>query len=251
MAISEKAQQNHDELFPGHASSLKESDPELIAYFDNFAFDEVLRHGNLDTRTRLIVQLASMIACQALREYRVMLGAALTVGVTPVEVKEIVYHAVPYVGMAKAFDFIHATNDVLTERGVELPLPGQSTTTPEDRMEKGLAVQKRIVGSEAVEAMYAKAPEDEMHIQNYLSGNCFGDHFTRTGIDLRTRELLTLSMLIALGGCEPQVRGHVSANLSIGNDRARLIDVVTQLLPFIGYPRTLNGLRMIDEVTLA
>lgn len=251
MAISEKAQQNHDELFPGHVSSLKDSDPELIEYFDNFAFDEVLRHGNLDTRTRLMVQLASMIACQALGEYRVMLGAALTVGVTPVEVKEIVYHAVPYVGMAKAFDFIHATNDVLTERGVELPLPGQSTTTPEDRMEKGLAVQKRIVGSEAVEAMYAKAPEDEMHIQNYLSGNCFGDHFTRTGIDLRTRELLTLSMLIALGGCEPQVRGHVSANLNIGNDRARLIDVVTQLLPFIGYPRTLNGLRMIDEVTLA
>jgi 4-carboxymuconolactone decarboxylase len=251
MAISEKAKQNHDELFPGHVSSLKDSDPELIEYFDNFAFDEVLRHGNLDSRTRLMVQLASMIACQALREYRVMLGAALTVGVTPVEVKEIVYHAVPYVGMAKAFDFIHATNDVLTERGVELPLPGQSTTTPEDRMEKGLAVQKRIVGSEAVEAMYAKAPEDEMHIQRYLSGNCFGDHFTRTGIDLRTRELLTLSMLIALGGCEPQVRGHVSANLNIGNDRARLIDVVTQLLPFIGYPRTLNGLRMIDEVTLA
>jgi 4-carboxymuconolactone decarboxylase len=251
MAISEKAQQNHDELFPGHVSSLKDSDPELIEYFDNFAFDEVLRHGSLDTRTRLMVLLASMIACQALREYRVMLGAALTVGVTPVEVKEIVYHAVPYVGMAKAFDFIHATNDVLTERGVELPMPGQSTTTPEDRMEKGLAVQKRIVGSEAVEAMYAEAPEDEMHIQSYLSGNCFGDHFTRTGIDLRTRELLTLSMLIALGGCEPQVRGHVSANLNIGNDRARLIDVVTQLLPFIGYPRTLNGLRMIDEVTLA
>jgi 4-carboxymuconolactone decarboxylase len=251
MAISEKAQQNHDELFPGHVSSLKDSDPELIEYLDNFAFDEVLRHGNLDTRTRLMVQLASMIACQALREYRVMLGAALTVGVTPVEVKEIVYHAVPYVGMAKVFDFIHATNDVLTERGVELPLRGQSTTTPEDRMEKGLAVQKRIVGSDAVEAMYAKAPEDEMHIQRYLSGNCFGDHFTRTGIDLRTRELLTLSMLIALGGCEPQVKGHVSANLNIGNDRARLIDVVTQLLPFIGHPRTLNGLRMIDEVTLA
>jgi alkylhydroperoxidase/carboxymuconolactone decarboxylase family protein YurZ len=79
----------------------------------------------------------------------------------------------------------------------------------------------------------------------------FGDHFTRAGIDLRTRELLTFSMLVSLGGCEPQVKGHVSANLNIGNNRARLIDVVTQLLPFIGYPRTLNGLRMIDEVTLA
>jgi 4-carboxymuconolactone decarboxylase len=197
-----------------------------------------------------MVQLASMIASQSLREYRVMLGAALTVGVTSVEVKEIVYHAVPYVGMAKVFDFIHTTNEILTERGVELPLPGQSSTTPEDRMEKGLAVQKEVVGADRVEALYAFAPEDELHLQRYLSANCFGDHFTRTGIDLATRELLTFTMLVSLGGCEPQLRGHVSANLNVGNDRARLIDVVTQLLPFIGYPRTLNGLRMIDEVTL-
>jgi 4-carboxymuconolactone decarboxylase len=76
-----------------------------------------------------MVQLASMFASQTLREYQIMLGAALTVGVTPIEVKEIVYHAVPYVGMAKAFDFIQTTNEVLTERGVKLPLPGESTTT--------------------------------------------------------------------------------------------------------------------------
>jgi 4-carboxymuconolactone decarboxylase len=55
--------------------------------------------------------------------------------------KEIVYQAVPYVGMAKVFDFLHATNDLLTERGVQLPLPGQSTTTPASRLERGLAVQ--------------------------------------------------------------------------------------------------------------
>ena len=236
--------------FPGHVSTLAVTDPELIETFDNFAFDEVLRHGNLDIRTRLMVQLASMIASQALREYRVMLGAALTVGVTPVEVKEIVYQAVPYVGMAKVFDFIHATNDVLTERGVALPLPGQSTTTPENRAEKGLAVQKQIVGSEVVEKLYASAPADQQHIQRYLSANCFGDHLTRTGIDVPTRELLTFSMLVSLGGCDPQVKGHVAANLNVGNDRARLIDVLTQLLPFIGYPRTLNGLRAVDEVTL-
>ncbi len=114
MAPNEQARKNHDELFPGYVSTLPVTDPELIETFDNFAFDEVLRHGRLDKRTRLMVQLASMIASQALREYRVMLGAALTVGVTPIEVKEIVYQAVPYVGMAKAFDFIHATNEVLT-----------------------------------------------------------------------------------------------------------------------------------------
>jgi 4-carboxymuconolactone decarboxylase len=249
MAISEEARRNHDELFPGHVSTLAVTDPELMEYFDNFAFDEVLRSGGLETKTRLMVQLASMIACQAVSEYRVMLGAALTVGVTPVEVKEIVYQAVPYVGMAKVFDFIHATNGVLTERGIELPLPGQSTTTPADRAEKGLAVQKDIVGAGVIDGMYASAPDDEIHFQRYLSANCFGDHLTRTGIDVPTRELLTLAMLVSLGGCEPQVKGHVAGNLRVGNDRARLIDVLSQLLPFIGYPRTLNGLRVVDEVT--
>lgn len=130
MAVSEAARKNHEELFPGHVSTLAVTDPELIEIFDNFAFDEVLGHGDLDARTRLMVQLASMIASQALREYRVMLGAALTVGVTPVEVKEVVYQAVPYVGMAKAFDFLHATNEVLTERGVGLPSRGSPRRPP-------------------------------------------------------------------------------------------------------------------------
>ena len=248
MAPKERARKNHDELFPGHVSTLAVTDPELIETFDNFAFDEVLRHGNLDARTRLMVQLAAMIASQALGEYRVMVGAALTAGVTPVEIKEIVYQAVPYAGMAKVVDFIHATNEVLTERGVTLPLPGQSTTTPETRAEKGLAVQQQIVGNERVAQLYAAAPADEQHIQRYLSANCFGDYLTRSGVGVPTRELLTFSMLVALGGCDAQVKGHVAANLNVGNDRARLIDVLTQLLPFIGYPRMLNGLRAIDEV---
>jgi len=249
MAISEQARKNHDELFPDHVSTLAVTDPELIEVFDNFAFDEVLKHGSLDARTRLMVQLASMIACQALREYRVMLGAALIVGVTPVEIKEIVYQAVPYVGMAKVYDFIHAANEVLAKRGVQLPLPGQSTTTPENRAEKGLAVQKQIIGNDVVEKLYASAPEDLMHIQRYLSAHCFGDHVARAGIDVPTRELLTFSMLVSLGGCEAQVKGHVAANLNVGNDRARLIDVLTQLLPFFGYPRTLNALGVVDVVT--
>jgi 4-carboxymuconolactone decarboxylase len=251
MPPNENAQRNHDALFPGHVSTLAITDPELIETFDNFAFDEVLRHGSLDIRTRLMVQLAAIIACQALREFRVMAGAALDIGVTPVELKEIVYQAVPYVGMAKVFDFIHATNEVLTERGIALPLPGQSTTTPENRMEKGLTAMREIISSDSVDKLHDTTSYDQMHIQHYLAGNCFGDHYTRTGVDVPTRELLTFSMLVALGGCDPQVKGHVAANLHVGNDRTRLIEVATQLLPFIGYPRTLNALRAIDEAAPA
>lgn len=248
MAIREDAQKNHDALFPNYQSTLKKTDPELIELFDNWAFGEVLEDTTLDVRTRLMVQLAAMIACDAVSEYRVMLGGALAVGVTPVELKEVVYQAVPYVGMARVFDFLHVTNEVFSQRGVELPLPPQSTTTAETRTEKGLAVQKRILG-DAIDRLYAESPKDQLHIQRFLSANCFGDYYTRTGLDLKTRELVTFSMLASLGGCEPQLAGHVAANLAVGNDRKVLISAVTQLLPFIGCPRTLNALRVIDEGT--
>ncbi len=251
MAISETAQNNHDQLVPGHVSTLNATDPELIEIFDNFAFDETLRPTRLDARTRLMVQLAALIGCQALREYRVMLGAALTNGVTPVEAKEIVYQAVPYAGMGKVIDFIHVTNDVLSERGAQLPLDGQATTTPASRAEEGRAIQEQIVGTDRVECMYATAVKDELHIQQFLSANCFGDYYTRTGIGVPTRELLTFAMLAALGGCDPQVRGHVAANLNVGNDRQTLLSVLTALLPFIGYPRTLNALAGVNEAAPA
>lgn len=250
MAISDTAQRNHDAIFPDHRSTLKVTDPELVEIFDNWAFDEIIEDAPLDVRKRLMVQLASLIACHSVAEYRVMLGAALQIGVTPVEIKEIVYQAVPYAGMAKVFDFLHATNEIFTSRGIKLPLEGQSMTTREDRQARGIEVQKRLLG-ERIDQMYAQSPKDQLHIQRYLSANCFGDYLTRQGLDLQTRELLTFSMLASLGGCEPQLAGHVVANLAAGTDRKTLISVVTQLLPFIGYPRALNALRVVNEGTAA
>jgi 4-carboxymuconolactone decarboxylase len=246
MAITDAAHKNHEELFPNHKSQLKASDPELIEIFDNFAFDEVIAHSKLDTKTRLILILAAIIGSQAVNEYKVMLGAALNVGVTPIEIKEILYQSVAYVGMARAFDFLHATNEVLTSGGHRLPLAGQSTTTAETRYDKGLAAQKAIFGK-MIDDMYDKSPKDQLHIQRFLSANCFGDFYTRTGLDTKMRELVTLSILIAMGA-DAQVKGHVRGNLNIGNGRDVLIDVVTQLLPWVGYPRTLNALNAVNDV---
>ena len=84
-----------------------------------------------------MVILASMIACQALGEYKVMLGGALNVGVTPVEVKEIVYQAVPYVGMAKVYDFIVATNEILESRGIHCRWKGNPPPRRKRALKKG------------------------------------------------------------------------------------------------------------------
>ncbi len=248
MAITATAQRNHDALFPDHPSTLRATDPELVEIFDNWAFDDVIQDAPLDVRLRLMVQLAALIASHAVAEYRVLLSAASQVGVTPAEIKEIVYQAVPYTGMARVFDFLHVTNEVFAARGVALPLPGQSTTDPQTRHARGLDVQKQLLGAR-IDQMYAQSPPDQLHIQRYLSANCFGDYLTRNGLDIKTRELLTLAMLAALGGCEAQLAGHVTANLAAGNNRKILVSVVTHLLPFIGYPRTLNALRIINEGT--
>ena len=87
--ITENAVRNHKELFPNHESKLQKTDPEFIALFDNWAFDEVIRQSKLDTKTRVMMILASTIASQALGEYKVMVAAALNVGLTPVVIKEI------------------------------------------------------------------------------------------------------------------------------------------------------------------
>jgi len=247
ISLTVDAVKNHEELFPNHKSKLQGSDPEFIEIFDNWAFDEVVRQSKMDVRTRVQMILGSTIAAQALGEYRVMVKAGLNAGLTPVEIKEVLYHCVPYVGVAKAFDFLHATNEVFQDNGICLPLEGQATTTPENRFDDGVTVQKAIFG-DLIDKMRQQSPKDELHIQDFLSANCFGDYYTRNGLDIKTRELLTFAILISLGGCEPQVRAHVTGNLKIGNDRERLIDVVTQLLPYIGYPRSLNALRVIDEV---
>ena len=246
--LGEDARRRLAELFPGGIPELGDADPELFEIFGNFALGEVTAYGQLDTRTRMLCILASNIASQGRTAYRTTLEGALNAGVTPVEVKETLYQAVPYVGMAKVADFVGITNEVLEARGVTLPLAGQSTTSSADRFEKGLAVQRSIFGAERIDGMREAAPANQKHIQRYLSDNCFGDFLTRGGLDVKMRELLTFSMLVSLGGCESQVKGHIAGNANIGNDKATLLAVVTQLLPYIGYPRTLNGIACLNEV---
>ena len=246
MAITEFSKAYHERMFPGYQSKFLETDPEFIERFDNFAFDEVVNQDDLDDRTRMMAILATLIGCQGIDEYKAMLPAALNFGVTPVEAKEIVYQAVAYLGIGRVFPFLHAVNDVLTSRGVKLPLEGQATTTIETRLQGGEQAQIDIFG-ESMRGFAGSGPEDVRHINHWLVDNCFGDYYTRGGLNYKQREMITFCFLAAQGGCEPQLTSHAAANMRIGNDKAFLIKVVSQCLPFIGYPRSLNALRCVNE----
>ena len=225
-----------------------QTDPEFVAAFEDFINLDVKPHGNLPSKTRWLVIMAAHIATQSPNEYKVILRESIKDGVSPTEAKEVVYQAVPYLGMAKVYDFLGASNEVFSELGIKLPLPSQSNTNRQTRLNKGLAAQKAIFG-ESIDTMRAQAPQELKHIQDYLSANCFGDYYTRSGLELKERELLTFALLASLGGADSQLRSHVQGNLNIGNDKSVLLDTITQLLPYIGYPRSLNAIAAVNEIS--
>ncbi len=250
--ITPSAEAYHERMFPNYESDYKRTDPEFIERFDNFAFDEVIKQTSdkLDDRTRFICYLATLLGCQGIDEYRALLPAALNMGVSPVEVKEIVYQATAYLGIGRVFPFLKATNEIFEQRGIALPLPPQAQTTQANRREAGTQAQVDCFG-EGMRDFWQSGPEDSRHINKWLADNCFGDYYTRTGLDIKFRELITFCFLAAQGGCEPQLKGHIAGNYHVGNDKDFLIAVISSNLPFIGYPRTLNALNCIREVEAA
>ena len=221
----------------------RETDPEFAERFEHFAFEEVVNEEGqqLDDVTRNMAILAALLGCQGVDEFRLALPRALDQGLTPVMVKEIVYQAVDYLGIGRVLPFLNATNEILTERGVKLPLEGQATTTMENRLEKGAQAQVDIFGDVMKDAW------KKGHINRWLASNCFGDIYTRKGLDLKQRELITFCFLAAQGGCESQLTSHAIGNMNLGNDKEFLVRVVSQILPYIGYPRSLNANRCIEN----
>ncbi len=170
-----------------------------------------------------------------------MLPKALENGLTPVEVKEIVYQAADYLGYGRMLPFLVRTNEIFLEKGIKLPLPGQAATTLNNRLEKGARAQAEIFGTHMKEAWKTG------HINRWLAANCFGDYYTRKGLTLAERELITFCFLMAQGGCEPQLIAHSKGNMNMGNDKDFLVRVVSQCLPYIGYPRSLNAITCISK----
>lgn len=223
--------------------NLKQTDPEFYACFERFVREEVPSAPGLELEpaVRHLAILAALIGCGAREAYREELPLALAQGVTPVMAKECLYQAVDYLGYGRILPFFEEINAVLTAQGEALPLPGQSTTTPKTRLSRGVEAQAEIFG-EGMREAWKKG-----FLQRWLAENCFGDYYTRTGLDLKQREMITFCFLMAQGGCEPQLTAHARGNLNLGNDRDFLIRVMAQCLPYIGYPRSLNAISCIEK----
>lgn len=236
---------NYEKLFGTAEMTEATNDPELAATMKRFVYGDIATQVKLPDRERQLVTIVTLATHQNRSLLRRNVEGALNIGVTPLEVREAIYQVTPYMGFARAFEALEIVNGVFKERGIALPLPPQATVTEDDRHEKGLEVRLGIYGDRIRQSM-ANASDDMKHIQDDLSEFCFGDTYTRGTLDLKTRELLTVSVLVALG-TEPQMKGHIKGNIAVGNSRETIIAAITTALPYNGFPRTLNAMRCVNE----
>lgn len=242
------AQEKQTRLFGGTRNSLAKTDPGFAATMDNFIYGDVYNRGKLTDKQRELLTITTLTAAQNFDTLPEHLLAALRAGATPIEIKETIYQCAPYIGFPKTVSALEISNKIFAKQGIRLPLPDQATVTEATRFEDGFQVQSDIFGAEHIAALHKNSPANQKHIANYLSEFCFGDTYTRSGLDLQMRELITLCAISTIGGAEPQVKAHVQANLNVGNDKELLLDAVTQCLPYIGFPRTLNAIACINQI---
>ena len=242
------AERNMQKFWGSTESSLSTTDPDFAAMRDRLIYGEITDHGTLNDKQRALITLVVLTSGQTLEDLKTHVDAALRVGVTPVEIKEAMYQCAPYIGFPKTEAALKIVNEAFRAKNIPLPVESQSTVTESSRYADGLRVQKSIFG-DGIDKMHQTAPANQLPIvQNYLSAFCFGDVYTRKGLDLKTREILTFSIISALGGCDSQVRSHVQGNAAVGNSKENLIDALAQSLPYIGFPRTLNALACVNAV---
>lgn len=225
---------------------LSVTDPELMEIQAHFIQEQVSADATvLDENQQQLIAIASLVVQQSDTMLSRQTAEALDAGLTPVQVREAVYQCAPYVGFPRAEAALTVINQVFTDRGISLPLEAQGTVTEDTRLEAGLNAHAQIFG-ESMRQASAAGYENMPRSSQYLSTNCFGDYYTRTGLDLDTREMLTLAILTNLG-TESQITSHIRGNANLGRSREFISDVIYQCLPYAGYPRMLNALNCLNQ----
>ena len=223
------AKEFHEKVFPGYQVNENDPDYDYTVRYENWAYDAVINANDLPDRERTLATLATCMGCGAVDEFGYLIPSAINAfGVKPEEIKELVYQGTAYLGIARVFPFLQRTNEMFKSLGIEESKESRLTNTEETRQETGTAAQVAIFGDRMKEFWKGGT------VNYWLASNCFGDYYTRKGLDLKDREMITFCFLLAQGGCESQLKSHIGGNINVGNDAEFLRKVVEQMVPYIG-----------------
>jgi 4-carboxymuconolactone decarboxylase len=234
------------DLFGPRDTSAVDNDPEFGRILRTYIFGDLFALGELDYRTRELITVTTLATLQSLAQLRGHLNAALTIGVEAVELREAIYQLAPFMGFPRTLNAIAVLNEVLSSRGVDLPLPDQGTTTDDDRHERGSDIQQSLYGNRMADSLASLPEPFAQVVPRLLTDWGFGDFATRGGLDTATRELLILCALAALN-LEPQVRSHVAGALAAGNSPETVLAALVHLSGYAGFPLAVNAIRIVAE----
>lgn len=246
--MSSETKERLRNLFKGVDSNLNVTDPEWVDIVEEFSQKETVSVNKLTEKEQMLCILSTLLGCQGMGEFQNMLHAALNMGINPIAIKEVIYQATAYLGIGRVYDFLTVANQIMELHGIKLPLSPQTTTSEKTRFEDGLKKQVDLFGPDMAKRQ-TDSPALRKNINRWLADNCFGDYYTRNGLNDQEREMITFCFILAQGGCENQLRGHTAGNFGVGNNKEKLYSVVEQCMPYIGYPRSLNAMNIIDEVS--
>ena len=241
------ADENYAKMHGNKIFDSAKNDPELFAVMKKYIYGDLSRQIKLTDTERQLITIVVLTANQNYKFLKRAVEGSLALKVKPIEIREALYHVAPYIGFPKVFEALDAANEVFKDKGIKLPLENQGTTTDSDRFEKGLEFQVNAYG-ERINKMRESTPDYQKHLQDNLSAFCFGDTYTRGTLNYKMREMLTMAVIGTLGTAEAQYKSHVIGTLDAGATNEEVIGVITTMNPYIGFPRTLNALRIANEV---
>ena len=242
----EVCKQNYHTLFGGEALTGQGTDPEMMDILQKFIFGEVFRTGDLTMKQREMITCITLATMQTLPQLKAHAGAALNVGVTPEELREVMYLTAPFIGFPKMLNAVATVNEVFKERGISLPLEKQGTVTEENRHETGKAIQDKLYPGGITSVMEGLPGDMGKDVEQFLTDYFFGEIYSRGALDLQTRELLGYCVLTTLEA-ESQLQSHYHGNINVGNTPETLTAAVIQCLPYIGFPAAIKALRIIKQ----
>ena len=112
---------------------------------------------------------------------------------------------------------------------------------------QGLATRKQVMGEDFVANAFGGATDFSLPIQHYITKNAWGDVWQRPGLDLKTRSLITVAMLTALGK-QHELKGHVRGALNNGASKEEIQEVLLHASIYCGLPAAVDAFRTAAEV---
>lgn len=221
--------------------------PDLERFVVEFGYADVFDRPGLSRQERQLATIAALAALgNAPSQLRFHISGALNVGCTPKQIVEAFVHVTIYAGFPAALNAVSAAREVFAARDIA-PDTEQHRTEPNARFETGSRLLEAIDGSggaAVVDSLADIAPDLGRLIIEYS----FGDIYSRPGLSLPERELVTVAACIALGTCVPQLRLHMRGFLNVGGTTEELVEIIIQMAVYAGFPAALNGLGQLREV---